>query len=69
MLFVYISFPPLLFFFLNSLVMATPLFQPSHLVGNLIYLLFFFFFKERKKKKNEQNLKLFFCCSYGGDSG
>lgn len=30
--------------------MATPFFQPSHIVGNLIYLLFFFF-KERKKKK------------------
>lgn len=66
-LFVYISLPPSQFFFFkNGLIMATPLFQPSHIVGNLIYLLFFFF-KKGKRKKNLQNLKLFFCCSYCGD--
>lgn len=39
--------------------MATPFFQPSHIVGNLIYLLFFFFFKKGKKKKLTK-LKTFF---------
>lgn len=37
------------FFFKNGLLKATPLFQPSHIVGNLIYLLFFL--KKGKRKK------------------
>lgn len=49
-----------------------PPIQPSHIVGNLIYLLFFFLRKE-KRKKNEENLKPFFrpfcCCLYCGTLG
>jgi len=39
--------------------MATPLFQPSHIVGNLIYLLFFFLRKEKEKKINKAQNFLF----------
>jgi len=38
--------------------MATPLFQPSHIVGNLIFFLFFFLRKEKEKKLTK--LKTFF---------